>query len=119
MQRKPQASLLPGLLTDCGQRSFQKACARNQERAPISSPVVIFLSSHGVVEFTVQTLKWDSEEGKTASPCNPHFIHWKTVPRAVVHTSAVKKTPVFLRYGLKTMYSVLRLQCRGVIFLKK
>lgn len=79
-------------------RPFQKASARKQEQAPATSPVVILLSSHGLFEFTVQTLKRGSEEGKTASPCNPHFVHWKAMPWTVVHTYAVKKTSVFLRY---------------------
>lgn len=99
--------------------SFQKASARNGEQAPTSSPAVIFSSSHGLVEYTVQTLERDGDGGKTASPYNPPFIHWKAVPWTEVLTCAVKRTPIFLRYWLQIIYSVLRLHCRRVNFFKK
>lgn len=99
--------------------SFQKASARNKEQAPISSPGIIFSSSCGLVDYTVQTLKRDSERGKTASPQNPPFVHWKAMTLTVVHTCAVKETPVFLRYWVKIIYSMLRLHCRRVKLKKK
>lgn len=77
---------------------FQEASVRNREQAPISSPVVTFPSSHGLVEYTVQTLERDSEGGKTASPCDPPSVDQKAVPRTEAHTCAMKEMPIFLSY---------------------